>query len=236
MKSKFMKRIVLELPSIAIGIAIGFIVTGILGADPLYDFFHPPYANVTVEAMLQPVMYDSEYHARFSIVNTGTMPLTNVYATYRFKCFMNESAQALLQENTIGVSKDGGKIHFDVPFGDDMDVNCAYGAPAYYEIYRDSRGNRYLKCFNVSNEVCMFCEVTVEVIAKEIANVSRFNLSYPFSKGNISTAVTEDCVTEEQIEKYGLNHTNTITATVFDFSSPCILGKDIEWCKEQGYL
>lgn len=218
---------------LGISIILTLLFSSLFG-NPFDSYFNPPTYNLTVEPMLQPVFYDNEYHARFFIQNNGTAPLNGILASYRFESYMDENNRANLNENFI--YEKGNRIYFDVPFGQNLDINCLYKAPVNVEIFKDKNGKLYQKCIEVNNTVCMWCNVTVVVSTEEISEIQKFNFIYPFSTGNLTSDNNEDCVTEDIIEDIGLTYHNTIIITAIDVSTPCLSGMDLDWCKKQGYI
>jgi len=215
------------------GEKILWIFVGIFISMGVTAIQNPPITSVSVEPMQNPIFKGDDYYARFYVVNSGNQPLSNIIATYQFRCFMNDTEKANMLTDYL---RGGDRTFFDVPFGDNMNYQCSWGAEIQVETYKDNRGKLYTKCVNVTSKVCMYCNVTISLSVKEIPEIQNYNFMYPFSEGDLSTEISEGCVSQEEVDRMNWTYYDTIGMGLFDLSTPCLMGKDLDWCKEQGYI
>jgi hypothetical protein len=211
-------------------------IEALLGG-PIYSFIHPPVANITVSQMMQPIIRNGEYGARYLIINNGDIPLTGVSAYYSFNCFMNETKLASLNRDYL--NKGGDLLYLDVPFQGPLDYNCSL-LKLSLEFYEDSEGNVYQKCETITQDVCGCCWVNISVNAAELNESKFFRFCYPFTNISFITKVyAEGCITEDDVEQLGLKRIDnkTIRLIVLGLEEPCIRGEiEPEWCIEHGVL
>lgn len=190
-------------------------------------------ANISVKTMFDPILKDGNYYARFLLINTGDIPLSDIYVDYFFLCFMNESKRANLTNNYLGP---GDSTYFDVPFSEEMDYNCKPIAKFNMDLYQDGCGNKFVACKDEKQEACSWCRVNINVTADELSSIKSFKVYYPFFKGNLTFGIFEGCLSQEQLDTMNLTKT-PIDVFMIQLKDICIKGEmPLEWCKENNLL
>ena len=186
----------------------------------------------------------------FDITNIGDKDTENLQVLYSFCGLEQEKVE--LEKLKLRVDK-SEKFSIFVPIR--LNSNCSvFTDKVQADVYEDNKRNCYLDIENKFSNVCKYCKVVFEVYGNN-NKIGDYTLWYPYldaptNVGKMARYLLVNypmkltwkdghesvCkVLHENSGKTGLKKTEPIYTTLFDTSTMCLRGDDIEWCKDNYY-
>ncbi len=200
--------------------------------DPILAKFAP--LKATIEPTQWPQLHDGQYWIRVNIRNDGLKTIKGLNADYLLACEMNESAKAELHQATL---KKGESDYFE--FAANVDPTCSPSTRPYLiQTYKDSSGRCYTNTSgNMTSNVCLYCNLTVNLYRHGFDRIKNITHPYPFNLGGVNLNVrnSDGCLNiSEASDPKALTLIQSGYITFRDLCTGCIQGTitDKDWCKK----
>lgn len=226
-----------DIKLIVLGVIIGGAIIGMFKgftgvsiedfiANPVYNYLHPPFASLRIEPIKFPMIsLDGKQIIRVSLTNNGTEPLENILIDYTMPCIMNETKREVLEHTNYLNPRDSDYLEFEAK---GLNTSCSIiPEPLVINIYKDKFGRKYTQFINATSNVCMYCELRINITANNYKFFYNYTYWYPYFTGEITLSggiVNGSLPYEKALNKSDLIYEGNVRMIILDTSTACLRG------------